>query len=122
MVNRSPMSKALQNKRSNSIDLTITLGDGVNFQDDEAAKTLGLAPEGTELGDNEGNSTPMDGQAVKGSVDVAAPNDKMAMGEENPMHSDAQPGHLLIQDALAKAGLGRTSLAHRAMMKKPMTK
>lgn len=104
MGNRNPMSDALRNRKMNGIDLTIIIND--KDADDEA-KTLGLAPEGEPVNEDGGDAIQaMDGNQVKGSLNAAAPNDKMQVGEEESMDSNMQPDKMLIEQELAKAGLG----------------
>lgn len=128
---KNVMSEALRNKRARGLDLTILIGgaepvkatvpvedamkavDGMPDQDgigvngegegDEMGmklkqKEAGLAPEATEISDRNMASEKMGGM----DGDTNQPSkDKMIIGEE-----------------LAKAGLGKSSLAHRAFMGK----
>lgn len=119
MIKHNSMSDALRNRKAQGLDLTIVIGGAkpVNGDDEEQEK-LGLAPSAEEIGEEHGENPPVDGNQVQGQI-VTQPNDKkLVVGDSSMEHPDEMQDKQLIEHELAKAGLGKSSLAHRAMMMK----
>lgn len=95
------MTKALNERKGKGIDLTIMIG-GMPEEEKgkEESKKLGLAPDGTPVGVEEGTLSPG------------------GLPEQVPMHQDEPQDKELIMAELQKMGLGKGSLAHKAMMQK----
>lgn len=99
----SPMSEAIRNKRAKGVDIAIILGgDDAQINDKAPAmddskdenKEMGLAPDAELLEDDKKPS------------------------DDSVVHDDEAQDKALIEQELAKAGLGKGSLSARAMLGK----
>lgn len=107
---KNSMSEALRNRKSQGLDLTITIdapeGVEVKQSGETESEKLGLAPEAGKLGGDENRQNQMaDGNEVAGQV-ATTPNDSMDVAGQDS-------GKEMIMMELAKAGLGRGSIAGR---------
>lgn len=114
------MINALRNKRGAGVDLTIILGNpedemvvgGEEDADKKEQKDLGLAPDGTPVGKEEGNleteDSRMGNQESMGSdYDLDAPADNMDNAQDEKMNK-----------MLSGGMLGKGSMAMKKMAKK----
>lgn len=111
MLNKNAMVDALSRKKTQGLDITITIGapkgavvdddsqgldaEDANSDSDAETKALGLAPDGTPMDNEEGD--------LQGDPDLqtATPNPDDANDKD------------LMHEALLKAGLGKGSMVGR---------
>lgn len=118
----NPMLQALKDKKAKGLDVTILLGHPHDGQDeplhdstkdemsDDDSKELGLAPDATELGEDQDQKDMALGKSGH--------HDNMMPGEEMIDHPDEEEDKKLIEEELAKAHMGKRSMVHRGMMKR----
>lgn len=106
------MREALLRRKGRGLDITITIGDPDDEEKDD--KDMGLAPEGTPVGDD--MKPGLDEARV---ADMGEPVDGDPDDEENEAALEGMtPGQGIMRNGLSKAGvLGKNSI-HRRMFKK----
>lgn len=124
MDKHKAMNHALKDRRTNGLDINIIVHDGTkdggNMDDAKAkeeSKQLGLAPDAPEVKSKDDGGVPQ----------VAQGNDYLQRDEQpgmpqNPAHMDSGQDSALIEQELAKAGLGKGSVFGKSQHKKDMGK
>lgn len=114
-MSQNPMLEALKNKKAHGIDVTLIMAGPHNTEDpmamdEDERKELDLAPDATPIGEEQDKKDEALGKAGH--------HDNMMPGAEQINHPDAKQDKMLIEEELAKAHMGKRSLAHHGMMKK----